>query len=48
LVQTLVEGELAAGNHTAVWDGSSTSSGIYLIRMQTASFSGIRKVTLLR
>lgn len=33
LMETLVEGELAAGEHSVVFDGSGLASGVYLVRL---------------
>lgn len=52
-VKTVVEEQLPAGNHIAVWDGrnetgSSVSTGIYLFRIEAGSFSETKKLVLLR
>ena len=52
-IRTLVDGPYEAGHHIIDWDSSDdpdkpVSSGIYLYRMQTGSFSQVRKMTLLR
>ena len=52
-IRTLVDGVQQAGLHTFVWNGQDNngkplSSGIYLYRLQTGSFSQVRKMTLLR
>jgi hypothetical protein len=48
LVATLVDGEQTAGYHVIAWDSHTSASGIYLIRMEAAHFSGVTKVTLLK
>jgi len=53
LVRTLVDGNLPAGEHTAVWDGTDragrpVASGVYLYRMQAGSFEDTRKAHLVR
>ena len=48
LVSKLVEGELIAGTHNAVWESGTASTGVYLVRMETERFSSVRKVMLLR
>ncbi len=52
-IRTLVDGVQQAGLHTFVWNGQDNNgkplaSGIYLYRLQTGSFSQVRKMTLLR
>lgn len=53
VVATLVNGEEEAGVHVVQWDGReesgrTVSSGVYFYRMETASFSRIRKMVLLK
>ena len=47
-VAVLVEGEMAAGRHEAVFEAGHLSSGVYLIRMQSAGFSQVRRMTLVK
>ena len=47
-VAVLVEGEMAAGRHEAVFEASHLSSGVYLVRLQSASFSQVRRMTLVK
>jgi len=47
-VATIVSCELQAGSHTAVWNAEEFTSGIYLVKMETPSFSDVRKVTLIK
>jgi hypothetical protein len=52
-VAVLVEGELAAGWHQAVWDGRDASghalaSGVYLARLEAGSEVRARKLLLLK
>ncbi len=52
-VRTLVAGPMAAGLHTAAWDGRSDAghplaSGLYLYRLRAGAFSQSRKLALLR
>ena len=53
-VRTLLSGEVAAGHHTAQWDGrdergSSVGSGVYFYRLRVGSnFSDSRKMLLLK
>ncbi|MEA3310640.1 MAG: FlgD immunoglobulin-like domain containing protein [candidate division WOR-3 bacterium] len=51
LVTTLVSGNQAPGRHSVVWNGTddlgrSVAQGIYLVRMDAASFSATKKVVL--
>ena len=53
LVRTLVDGVREAGGHSVVWDGWNDSgreaeSGIYFCKMETAGFSAVKKLVLLR
>ena len=48
LVDTLVDKNIEAGYHTAIWDASTVSTGVYLVKMETESFSSVRKVILVR
>ncbi|HOT95523.1 MAG TPA: DUF4832 domain-containing protein [bacterium] len=51
-VSTLVEGQQSAGWHTVQWDGrcggSQAASGIYLIRLKTASSETVKNIVLTR
>ncbi len=48
-VVRLVDGEVEAGRHTVVLDGAGLPSGVYLIRLTTATgFAATQRVTLLR
>lgn len=52
-VNTLLSGELPAGNHTIVWDGrnsqgESVSSGIYFYRIVAGDFSQTKKMMMLK
>ncbi len=46
LVQTLVDGEMAAGSHQAHFDGRNLASGVYFYRMETDSYGMTRKMIL--
>ena len=48
LVKTLVDNEVEAGYHTAIWDASTVSAGVYLVKMETEAFSSVRKVILVK
>ena len=48
IVATLIDGQQVAGHHTVVWNGRDAASGIYLIRMESASFTSTRKLMLVK
>ena len=52
-VRTLVNEFYTAGEHEVEWDGffddgSAAESGIYFYRISTATFTDVRKMTLLK
>jgi hypothetical protein len=52
-IRTLVDGELPAGAHSAVWDGRTSSgqlvgSGIYFYRLKSHDFSDIKRAVFLK
>ncbi len=48
LVETLVNELTPAGQHSIAWNSLDASSGVYLVRMETAGFKDVRKVVLVR
>ncbi len=53
IIRTLVDGELSAGRHEAVWDsqddgGRAVASGMYIVIMETDFFRDHRKMILVR
>ncbi len=53
LVRTLVNGDLASGNHTVVWNGKDSSgrgvaSGVYMYRMETEGYAKTLKMMLMK
>lgn len=53
LVKTLVDGNVSAGQHEAVWDGTdnaaqTVSSGIYFYKMKAEGFRRIKWMTLIK
>jgi glucuronoarabinoxylan endo-1,4-beta-xylanase len=47
-VATLVNGKLSAGEHEAVFDGSSLPSGMYLYRLEAGESVSTKKFVLLK
>lgn len=47
-VATLIEGELAAGPHQAVFDAATQPNGVYFYRLTAPAFSQTRKMVLMR
>jgi hypothetical protein len=48
LIKRLYEGELEASRYEISYDGASTSSGVYFLKMETTSFSQTRKLLLVK
>ncbi|NUO82354.1 T9SS type A sorting domain-containing protein, partial [candidate division KSB1 bacterium] len=46
LVQTLLQRELAAGEHAIPFDGRGFASGMYFYRLETKDFVTTRKMIL--
>ncbi|MHB9028242.1 MAG: BsuPI-related putative proteinase inhibitor [Candidatus Latescibacterota bacterium] len=47
-VARLVDGPMAAGSHSAVFDGSRLASGVYFYRLQAEGFTNARKMLLIK
>ena len=47
-IQTLVNGVIKAGNHTAFFDAGDIPSGVYLYTIQSGTFSETKKMMLLK
>jgi len=47
-VATLVDGLMAPGRHEVTFDGGSLPSGVYFYRMQSTSFSDVKKMMLMK
>lgn len=47
-VGTVVNGVMEAGNHTATFDASSLTSGVYFYEMRAGSFREIKKLTVIK
>ena len=39
VIETLIEGEVPAGEHRLQWSAEGLASGVYLCRMETKDFS---------
>jgi len=48
LVKTLVDGEVSAGHHRVVFDGSELPSGIYSARLQAGTYKATKKLLLIK
>ena len=48
LVVTLVDGQMDAGQHVVVWDGSSVSSGVYFYKLSTGDYTATKSMNLLK
>ena len=47
-VMELVNGQKSAGYHTATFDASGLSSGVYLYKLTTPSFTETKKMLLIK
>jgi hypothetical protein len=47
-VATLVDEKQPAGTHSVEWDASDLASGVYFYRLQTESFSSIKKMIIIK
>jgi hypothetical protein len=47
-VATLIDHELAAGEHQLTFDASGLSSGIYVYRLHAGEFSSVKRMTLVK
>ena len=48
VVKTLINGNLNAGRHTLTFDASRLSSGLYMARLETKNFVGLKKMLLIK
>ncbi|MCP4634347.1 MAG: T9SS type A sorting domain-containing protein [candidate division Zixibacteria bacterium] len=48
LVETLLDGEIEAGQHTVIWDASTYASGVYFYKLQTAKHITTKKMHLMK
>lgn len=47
-IAVLVDGQLEAGAHSAVFDGRTTASGVYFYKLETSGISETKKMVLLK
>jgi photosystem II stability/assembly factor-like uncharacterized protein len=47
-ISVLIEEKLGAGTYEYNWDGSNAASGVYFCKMNSGSYSGIRKMILIK
>jgi hypothetical protein len=47
-ISCIYSGRLGPGNHAKIWDASEFPSGIYYYKLETASFTAIRKMVLVK
>lgn len=47
-VETLVNGQLSAGNHNVQFDGANLASGIYFYKLETNEFTSTKKMILMK
>ena len=48
LIETLVNKELAAGNHRFIWDATKATSGLYLYKLRASGKTSTRKMILIK
>ncbi|MDP2983174.1 MAG: T9SS type A sorting domain-containing protein [Candidatus Latescibacter sp.] len=48
LVETLVNGQMTAGSHKAVWNASRYASGVYIVVAESSGLKQSRKITLIK
>ncbi|MGD0036355.1 MAG: T9SS type A sorting domain-containing protein [Bacteroidota bacterium] len=47
-VATIMSGNMAAGGYTKIWNAAAMPSGVYFYRLQTGSFTDIKKLVILK
>jgi len=47
-VAWLVEGDMPAGRHSAVWEAGNVPAGVYLVKLSNKDITTVRKVVLLK
>jgi predicted outer membrane repeat protein len=48
LIDILTDGRKEAGHHIVTWNAGSVATGMYMLQMETPSFSAVRKVVLIK
>ena len=48
LVETLVNGWRAAGDHQVIFEGQNLASGIYFVRLKAGNFAQAKKMVMLK
>ena len=48
VVETLVDGAVEAGYHTAIWNADSHASGVYFVKMVSGEYINSQKLILLK
>jgi len=48
IVETIVNGELSAGNYKADWNASNYSSGVYFYKLETDGFTETKKMLMIK
>ena len=48
LVATLVDGKMSEGTHNVTWNASKSPSGVYFTKLETESFSSVKKMVLMK
>ena len=47
-ITTLVDQDMQAGYHSVTWNASNLASGIYFYRIQSGTFTAIKKLMLMK
>ena len=47
-VKVITSGTYTAGSHSVTLDASSLASGVYFYKLQTANFSSVKKMVLIK
>ncbi|MDP8228302.1 MAG: T9SS type A sorting domain-containing protein, partial [Candidatus Electryoneaceae bacterium] len=47
-VATLFDGQQNAGHYTTLWNGQSSPTGVYLVKMDASEFKAVQKIILIK